>query len=158
VPRGHDLMLEHLDGYFLLADAFYDALREQALIGPWETPVPREQARREIPVTEVDRLYGEWRARYLMSDWPFTERRKPFRIPPPSDPIEEIAESYYRGRLQWPDAMRLLLEHYRSAGNDSEAARVAVLLAEAFPNRVEDQRAAALLAAGRPDAAAGQGN
>ena len=156
---GHDLMLEHLhpnlDGYFLLADAFYEAFREQGLIGPWQMPVPCEQARREIPVTEVDRLYGEWRARYLMSDWPFTARRKPFRIPPPSDRVEEIAESYYRGHLQWPDAMRLLLDHYRFAGNEVEAARVAALLAEAFPYRAEDQRAAAeaLLAAGRSDAA-----
>jgi lysophospholipase L1-like esterase len=156
---GRELMLEHLhpnlDGYFLLADAFYEAFRRQALIGPWAAPVPRAQARREIPVTEVDRFYGEWRARYLKSDWPFTARRKPFRIPPPSDRAGEIAEDYYRGRLQWPDAMRSLLEHYRSIGDETEAARVAVLLAEAFPNRAEDQRAAAaaLLAAGRSDAA-----
>ena len=156
---GHDLMLEHLHpnlrGYFVLADAFYDAFRENQMIGPWETPVPREQAWREIPVTAVDRLYGEWRAKYLLSDWPFTERRKPFRIPPPTDRVEEIAEEYYRGRIQWPDAMRLLLDHYRSIGDASEAARVAVLLAEAFPHRAEDQRAAAelLRRAGRPGSA-----
>lgn len=156
---GRDLMLEHLhpnlEGYFVLADAFYEALRESELIGPWDAPVPREIARAEIPVTEVDRLYGEWRARYLMSDWPFTQRRTPFRIPPPADRVEEIAESYYRRRVQWPEAMRLLLEHYRAAGDTREAARVAVLLAEAFPNRAEDQQVAAelLLAAGRPDAA-----
>jgi lysophospholipase L1-like esterase len=156
---GHDLMLEHLHpnlrGYFLLADAFYGALRDRKMIGTWETPVPREQAWREIPVTAVDRLYGEWRAQYLMSDWPFTERKKPFRIPPPADPVEEIAESYYRSRIQWPDAMRLLLHHYRATGNTAEAARVAVLLAEAFPHRADDQRAAAelLLAAGHSDAA-----
>ena len=40
------------------------------------------------------------------------------------------------------------------SAEDKEAARVAVLLAEAFPNRPEDQQAAAelLAAAGRPDA------
>jgi lysophospholipase L1-like esterase len=156
---GHDLILEHLHpnlrGYFLLADAFYTALREQALIGPWKTPVPREQALREIPVTRVDRLYGEWRARYLMSDWPFTEEREPFWLPPPNDRVEEIAEDYYRGSCEWPEAMRRLLAHYRSTGNAAEAARVAVLLAEAFPNRLDDQRSAAdaLRAAGRSDAA-----
>jgi lysophospholipase L1-like esterase len=154
---GHDLILEHLHpnlrGYFLLADAFYAALREQALIGPWKTPVPREQAWREIPVTEVDRLYGEWRARYLMSDWPFTEQQEPFWLPPAAGRVEEIAQEYYRGSCEWPEAMRRLLAHYRSAGDVTEAARVAVLLAEAFPNRADDQRAAAeaLLTAGRPD-------
>lgn len=156
---GHDLMLEHLhpnlSGYFILADAFYDALHEKKLIGKWETPIPREQAVQEMPVTAVDRLYGEWRARYLMSDWPFTDRKKPFRLPEPTHRIEQIAEDYYQRRAQWPDAMRLLLDHYRFVGDKPEAARVAVLLAEAFPHRADDQWAAAelLRAAGRPDAA-----
>lgn len=156
---GHDLMLEHLHpnlrGYFVLADAFYGAFRDKKMIGPWDTPILDEQAWQEVPVTAVDRLYGEWRAKYLMSDWPFTDRKQPFRIPPPADPVEEIAESFYRGRVQWPDAMRLLLDHYRATGNKPEAARVAVLLAEAFPHRADDQRAAAelLRAAGRSDAA-----
>jgi lysophospholipase L1-like esterase len=154
---GHDLMIEHLhpnlDGYFVLADAFYDALRDHALIGPWRTPVPPEQARREIPVTEVDRLYGQWRARYLTSDWPFTDRKRPFRLGRANGRVEEIAQSYYRGVYEWPDAMRLLLDHYCAVGDKPETARVAVLLAEAFPNRAEDQWAAAeaLRAAGRPD-------
>src|SRR6185295_6057882 len=128
---GHDLVLEHLHpnlrGYFLLADAFYTALREQALIGPWTTPVPREQAWREIPVTEVDRLYGEWRARYLMSDWPFTDEKESFWLPPVTDRVEGIAQDYYRESVEWPQAMRRLLDHYRSVGNVEEAARVAVL-------------------------------
>jgi hypothetical protein len=124
------------------------------MIGPWQAPVPREQAWQEIPVTQVDRLYGEWRAKYLMSDWPFTDRKKPFRLPEPTDPVEEIAVDFYQGRNQWPDAMRRLLEHYLAVGDATEAARVAVLLAEAFPYREEDQRIAAelLQAAGRSDA------
>ncbi len=155
---GSDLMLEHvhpnLKGYFLLADAFYDAFRAQGMIGRWEKPVPREQAWREIPVTEVDRLYGEWRSRYLTSDWPFKPNKEPFQIPWPANRVEEIAESYYHGSYEWPYAMRQLLDHYRSVGDKTEAARVAVLLAEAFPNRAEDQQAAAeaLRAAGRSDA------
>ena len=155
---GSDLMLEHvhpnLKGYFILADAFYDAFRAHGMIGRWDGRVSREQAWREIPVTEVDRLYGEWRARYLTSDWPFKPEKEPFQIPWPANRVEEIAESYYHGSYEWPYAMRQLLDHYRSAGDKTEAARVAVLLAEAFPNRAEDQRAAAeaLRAAGRSDA------
>lgn len=155
---GYDLMLEHLhpnlDGYFVMADAFYDALREQAIIPRWDHPIPHAQASEEIPVTEVDRLYGEYRIANLTSDWPFSERKKPFRIKPAANRIEKIAQRYYRGRYEWPDAMRELLDHYRSVGDHSEAAKVAVLLAEAFPNRAEDQRVAAelLLAAQRPEA------
>jgi lysophospholipase L1-like esterase len=156
---GHDLMLEHLHpnlrGYFVLADAFYEAMREHGAIGPWTTPVLRDRAWEEIPVTAVDRMYGEWRIRYLSSDWPFTARKEPFRLAPPEGPVEEIAQDYYRGREQWPYAMRRLLDHYRATGDRRAAARVAVLLAEAFPYRAEDQRVAAeaLAEAGRPDAA-----
>src|SRR6185295_16107321 len=152
---GSDLMLEHvhpnLRGYFILADAFYDAFRAQGMIGRWDRRVSREQAWREIPVTEVDRLYGEWRSRYLTSDWPFKPEKEPFQIPWPANRVEEIAEAYYHGSYEWPYAMRQLFDHYRSVGDKTEAARVAVLLAQAFPNRAEDQRAAAeaLRAAGR---------
>lgn len=155
---GHDLMLEHLhpnvEGYFVLADAFYRALREDGAIGSWEGAVPAAQARREVPVTEVDRLYGEWRIGGLTADWPFADTPRRFEVPPPANEVEAIAEDYLRGRVQWPDAMRALLDHYRHRGDRVEAARVAVLLAEAFPHRRDDQRAAAaaLAAAGRPDA------
>lgn len=155
---GHDLMLEHLhpnlDGYFVMADAFYDALHESAVIGPWTNPIPRQVARSEIPVTEVDRLYGEYRVGHLTSDWPFSERPRPFRIARAENRIEELAEGYYKGRYAWPKAMRKLLEHYRRAGDVAEAAKVAVLLAEGFPNRAEDQKVAAelLAQAGRPEA------
>ncbi|MEE8525708.1 MAG: hypothetical protein V3T72_17360 [Thermoanaerobaculia bacterium] len=155
---GHDLMLEHLhpnlDGYFIIADAFYDALREQRMIGPWDRPISRGQARQEIPVTEVDRLYGEYRIGYLTSDWPFSDRKQRFRLGRASDRVEEIAQSYYRGPKDWPVAMRDLLDHYRRVDDLTEAARVAVLLAEAFPNRAQDQQTAAelLAAAGRTDA------
>ena len=146
---GHDLMLEHLhpnlDGYFVMADAFYEALREQGMIGPWDAPVPREVARQEIPATEVDRLYGEYRIRILTSDWPFANRKIRFRMAPAAGAVEEIAQSYFRGWIAWPAAMRSLLDHYRSTGDDAGAAKVAVLLAEAFPHRAEDQRAAAEL-------------
>lgn len=154
---GHDLMLEHLhpnlDGYFVLGDAFYDALHEHGLIGSWEHPIPDDAARREMPVTEVDRLYGQYRILRLTSDWPFRERKVPFRIDPAADRVEEIAQDLYRGRTEWPDAMRRLLQHYTSRGNDEEAARVAVLLAEAFPYRADDQTTAAglLRKVGRPD-------
>jgi tetratricopeptide (TPR) repeat protein len=156
---GSDLMLEHLhpnlDGYFVLSDAFYRALREDGAIGSWEGAVPAARARREMPVTEVDRLYGEWRIGGLMADWPFTDVPRRFEVPAPADEVEAIAEDYLRGRRQWPDAMRELLDVYRRTGDHAEAARVAVLLAEAFPHRPDDQLAAAhaLAAAGRSDAA-----
>lgn len=156
---GHDLMVEHLHpnlhGYFVMADAYYDALHEQQALAPWKRAIPRRVARREIPVTEVDRLYGVHRAERLMSDWPFTEGREAYRPPRPIRRVEEIAQGYYRGWFGWPEAMRRLLEHYRRVGKFREAAKVAVLLAEAFPNEAKKQHEAAELLerVGRPEAA-----
>lgn len=143
---GNGLMLEHLhpnlDGYFVLADAFYQSLREGKMFAPWTNPISRETARREIPVTEVDRLYGEYRILKLKSDQPFSNRRGRTRIPPPVTPVERIAQRYYRGRLSWSDAMRELLDHYQSRGEYRKASKVSVLLAEAFPFDPSRQKAA----------------
>ncbi len=154
---GADLMLEHLhpnlDGYFVLADAFYDALREHPALAPWDHAVVEEQARLEMPVTEVDRLYGEYRIAALTAGWPFSRERRRFRLPEPRGPVENIAQGYFEGRMGWPDAMRELLDHYRQRGDGAQAASVAALLADAFPYRMEDQKLAAhlLREAGRSD-------
>ncbi|MEX0747574.1 MAG: hypothetical protein WD275_06185, partial [Rhodothermales bacterium] len=72
---GSDVMMEHLhpnvQGYFLIADAFYNALRDQHLIGGWSGYVPAEDARAEVLLTPVDSLAGEFRVRQLKSVWPF---------------------------------------------------------------------------------------
>lgn len=154
---GREHMLEHLhpnvEGYFVMGDAFYDALREHELIGAWEHPVPDEQARREMPVTEVDRLYGEYRIRRLVAGWPFSDGDGTYEPPAPESREERIAQDLFRGANTWPDAMRRLLDHYRAQGNFPEAAKVAVLLADAHPYRLDDQQTAArlLLRAGRDD-------
>ncbi len=154
---GRDLMLEHLHpnlaGYFVLADAFYDALHEAGAIGSWETPIPEDQARREIPVTEVDRLFGEYRVRSLTAGWPFQTDGEPYRLPPPHEEVEALAQAFFEGRYPWPDAMQELLDDYRAHGETEKAAKVAALLADTFPYLPQDQQVAAKLLhqAGRSD-------
>lgn len=154
---GGELMLEHLhpnlSGYFVMADAFYDALHEHGAVGPWPQPVSEEQALRELPVTEVDRLYGEYRIRHLTAGWPFSQGNGRWQPPPARDRVERIAQGYYQGSYPWPDAMRELLDYYRLQNATAEAAKVAVLIAEAFPYRADDQHTATelLVAAGRSD-------
>jgi tetratricopeptide (TPR) repeat protein len=154
---GDDLMVEHVHpnvrGYFLMADAYYEAFRDLGMIGPWTNAVSQAQAWETIPVTELDRIYGEWRIKNLKSDWPFKEQKMRF-YPEAHSALEKIAVPYFYGRIQWPTAMRELLDHYRREGNLAEAAKVAVLLADAFPYRLTDQMAAYELLdrTGRPEA------
>lgn len=131
------IMLEHLhptiDGQFLLADAFYRALREAGEIGDWAGAVPREAARTQVPVTAVDSLAGSYTIARLTSGFPF----QPAGSEPATlvdtiqpGPIEEIALAYHRGRLPWLQAMGRLQEHYREAGEWERVAHVTRVTAQ----------------------------
>lgn len=100
-------------------------------LGPPRANVDDATARRELPVTEVDRLHGEYRLMMLRSDWPFVPARQPVTVPAATNRIEEIAQAWVIGRLNWLGAMEEALAWYQQQGNTTEAARVAVNLAEA---------------------------
>ena len=130
---GKELMLEHVhpnvEGYFALASAFYAPLARQ--LGATRV-IDETTARREIPVTEPDRLNGEYRVQMLMNDWPFVATRRTVELPPPANAIERLAQAWVAGRLSWAEVMNEALAAYQRAGNSTEAARVAANLAEAF--------------------------
>jgi len=144
---GADLMLEHVhpnvEGYFVLASAFYPAIVQWA--GKPGLVVDDAMAQRELPVTEVDRLQGEYRVALLRNDWPFVPERRPTEIPAPTTPIEEITQRWFVGQISWAQAMKEALAEYQRAGNVPEAARVAVNLAEAFVTSADAQHKAAVL-------------
>jgi tetratricopeptide (TPR) repeat protein len=151
---GAELMLEHVhpnvEGYFRLASAYFPAIVQW--LGPPPVAVDEATARREIPVTTVDRLHGEYRVAALLNDWPFVAERRPTTLPVPADRLEEIAQAWFAGRMNWIEAMNESLAWYQRQGNDTEAARVAVNLAEALVTSTEAQAAAGrlLLRAGEP--------
>jgi tetratricopeptide (TPR) repeat protein len=106
-----------------------------------------------MPVTAVDRLNGEYRVATLKNDWPFVPSRRPTTIPAPADRIEEIAQRWFAGQIGWVAAMNEALAWYQQQGNDTEAARVAVNLADAIVNSADTQFAAGrlLLKAAQPE-------
>jgi len=148
-------MLEHVhpnvEGYFQLASAYFPQLVQWA--GPAVVVVDDATARVEIPVTEVDRLHGEYRVAMLKNDWPFVPQRRPTALPPPMTRIEEIAQSWFAGRVSWLQAMKEALVEYQQQANHAEAARVAVNVADAIVNNAESQYTAGrlLLQAEQPE-------
>lgn len=132
-----DFMLEHvhpnLDGYFLLADAYFDALFASGVLVADGEVDDEARARREVPVSEVDRLFGEYKLQRVMNDWPFVNTPSEPAIPEPTNEIENLAYQMYHRRIGWPQAMAAQLQHYRTAGNVDEARRVAMILADALP-------------------------
>jgi tetratricopeptide (TPR) repeat protein len=107
---GHDLITEHLhpnvEGYFLLADAYHDALLAAGLPGPAARAVPADVARGEVPVSGVDRLFGEYKVVKLMGHWPFTDMPTEPVLPPPAGIEARLAQALFRQETDWIRAHR----------------------------------------------------
>ena len=146
---GASLMLEHLhpnlDGYFRIADAFYEALRAAALIGPWTRPVSAQAARAEVLLTPVDSLVGVLRVRQLMAHWPF---QPPGVVDPafsrwqPSGPVEQLAYDLWRGDVTWAEANRQLQRYYAGRGDLHRALQAALARVQEYPLLAEPYLAA----------------
>jgi tetratricopeptide (TPR) repeat protein len=151
---GGTLMLEHVhpnvDGYFLIADAFYEALRVRGIPGAWPAPVPAPQARRDLLVTPLDSLVGLFRTDRLLSAWPFRPRGAS-RVPAvdtlrPRTSVERLAQAVVLGNLPWPEAMERLRVEYERAGRREDAIRVARSMASEYSYSAEPLMDAARLA------------
>lgn len=163
---GSGLITEHLHprlhGYFLLADAFYDALREAGALAPWKRVVPAAEAREDPPYTAVDSLYGELQVLALTAGWPFRSDPEAqdrvlaeLRSPPEGPAPARIAHALFHRRLSWPEAMDALYRHHLSAGEPREAARAARALVQEFPDLAAPYElwATAVMRAGEPEEA-----
>ena len=147
---GNELMLEHLHpnlgGYFLLADAYYQALLDDGIPGPAVQRVSREQAWSERPVTAVDLQKADYEIMRLTADWPFQRNSTQPRYPPRNSEIEQLAYSLFTRGTTWSSATQQLQRYYLQQQDTLAAARVAVLLADAYPYDTERQHQAAQLA------------
>ena len=133
---GSNLMLEHLhpnlDGYFLLADAFYDALLASGAF-PAGREISDATAREEIPLSEGERWFARYKLERLLNNWPFTDAPREPALPAPRSVPEELAQALYKRDTDWLAMQRRLIAYYRGRGNGDEYRRVATILADAFP-------------------------
>ena len=148
---GHELMLEHVhpnaEGYFLLADTFYEALRRDGVIGDWRSAPARDEALADMPLTEIDRLLGRYTVHELVAGPPFTDSPRPFVLPVPGNEAERLAQQLLAGEIEWLEAMEAMLQLRREQGRTADAARVSRLIAQALPTEHEPNLAAGLLLA-----------
>ncbi|MDH3646754.1 MAG: tetratricopeptide repeat protein [Gammaproteobacteria bacterium] len=146
---GNELMLEHLhpnaDGYFILSSAYFDELQADGLGLDWKNAVPGHLARAEQPISRVELLQGKYRVDALMHDWPFVAEKKTWNLPDANDREAEIAQTWYAGKIDWIHAMNQALVHYQQTNNYTEASRVAVNLADAFPFEAQPQHVAGMM-------------
>lgn len=138
---GSDLMLEHLhpnlEGYFVLADAFYDAIYEHRIDGQRMNYIPRGVARSEVLFTQVDSIFGELRLQKLLSSWPF----QPLDAPPApfldtnrvSSIAAELAYALDDGEMTWFAATNQLRTHYAEQRAYHLALKASLALLQEYP-------------------------
>ena len=137
---GRSLMLEHLhptlDGYAVMADAFYDALVGGGALGPDAVPVTDAEWAGERLVTPLDSLAGYARVASLMQNWPFRPGEAiPFALDlSATGPLEDrLAERLVADDIPWAEAVDLLGADYERRGLAAEALRLRFAVVQEYP-------------------------
>lgn len=133
---GEELLTEHvhpnIQGYFLIADACYHALFISGIVKEWDHLISAESARKELPVTEVDSIYGLIGIRILKNSWPFKDqspdKNQIQELFTPESYIDSLAYDLFMEQISWGEAMNRLYQYYLSSGQYEKALTVAYAL------------------------------
>ena len=146
---GDELILEHvhpdLNGYALLSDAFYEALKTTKLIVvPNEREMSFAQLLHTMPITKVDSLAGLYKVANLKRNWPFHEVMvaQSFRV---KSVEEKLAYDLMTQRLSWLDALSRLYDFYIRNHNLNQARTVVETLVLEYPTDASYTEKAAML-------------
>ena len=125
---GDELFTDHvhpnLKGYAIMAKAFYDAMKASRFLNEPNDEMTDDEVFREMPISPVDSIAGDFRIMRLKSHWPYNDKR--FDKPIPERTIEEkLAARIYRKEESWLDAHSLLYQTYTKTDLMDEAAKVA---------------------------------
>lgn len=135
---GNNLFTDHvhpnLKGYYLMSNAFYDALKAAALLPTLSGPeMTSAQLYAEMPVSAIDSLAGELRIRNLKGHWPFNDARYKNLTLPSSTPEDQLAARLFRKESGWLDAHNKLYTYYLNTQQPKQAARVAEAAVLEYP-------------------------
>ncbi|NQT24866.1 tetratricopeptide repeat protein [candidate division KSB1 bacterium] len=144
---GDNLMVDHLhpnmDGYFIMADAFFNTMHENAFIAPeWEASRIVELAtqKNSWAISPLDSVYAELSIRYLKGSWPFQPENRPNHAMDDfiqKNQVDSLAiYALMRNEISLEQANFRLAEYYESKGMDAWALKVYKALYYAIPHEV----------------------
>ena len=148
---GKETLLEHvhpnLQGYALLSEAFYQALRKAGVLPASPNEMSFEELKKQMPITLVDSLKGGYEMMILKEGWPFN-------IPMPAEEKrakteeESLAGALVVKQISWREAMGRLQQYYATRKDTAQMLRVTEALALDDPlNTVHFDNAGKLSAA-----------
>ncbi len=141
----NELLTEHVHpnvkGNFILADAFYNKIKELQLLANWDHYISYDDAFNDIPITRIDSIRGKFIVADLKRSWPYNLKMSG------SNPIamyksiesptyeEKKAINLYAGREEWQAVMREAYNTYKRDGDFKNALKVAQSLISEFPEQ-----------------------
>lgn len=143
---GNNLMTEHvhpnIEGQFLMADAFYEKIKELDILQDWRNYIPFKEAKNDIPVTLIDSLQGMIVIEKLKDSWPFNLTKRNYRsnIGTNEGNIDKLTEIKMAQDInlkirKWNDVMALAYRMYASDKEYEQGLRVAQSLIFEFPEQ-----------------------
>ena len=134
---GKKMMLEHLhptiEGYFVLADSFYQALFQQRQFGRWPKPVPTQFAWLERPILPAEEFAGVLRIAQLTADYPFQATPQPVNFPPAENAQQQLGRRYIDGELDWLSMLQHSARYYQQQQDGDMLLKSLKIIADALP-------------------------
>ncbi len=143
---GDELMTEHVHpnvfGQFLMADAFYNKIKELNLLSDWTNYIPYEEAIQDIPVSLIDSIQGMLVINELKNSWPYNlgnRLRKGKSITKENFgriySELQMAQNIKDNAIRWNDAMSLSYNMYNNDKKYEEALKIAQSLIFEYPEQ-----------------------
>ena len=136
---GRQLMLEHLHpnlpGYFVIADAFYQALAKSQQLPAYAVTVEKAKAWALRPVVPAEEFAAFARVAQLTSDYPFQRTPQPIALPAAENPLQQAGLDFYAKKIDWLQLMQISMQVYQQQGDVEMQLKIALILADAAPDQ-----------------------
>jgi lysophospholipase L1-like esterase len=133
---GNGLLLEHVhptpQGYMLLADAFYQAIRHSGVLDDASRVDDTMMAELDIPLTDLDLRYSALKITNLLRQYPFRQPDLPPVAFTPRGAIDRLVQQRLNG-IDWLSIQHSLAEHYIQQQDIANASKALAMLADALP-------------------------
>ncbi len=136
---GRQLMLEHLHpnlpGYFVIADAFYQAIANSKQLPSYAVTLDKAKAWAARPVLPAEEFAAFARVAQLTSDYPFQRTPQPVELPAAENPLQQAGLDFYAKKIDWLQLMQISMQFYQQQGDADMQLKIALILADAAPDQ-----------------------
>ena len=137
---GKALMIEHLHptvkGYAVIADSFYQGLKQSQVLGRFPVDVSKQQALKELPIFAAEEYWGEAKIAGLMADYPFTDKPEAPKFKPIKNWSDKLGFAAYKKQSHWLEIAQTSLKYAKQQGDILTQIKAVKLLSDAIPNNV----------------------